>query len=68
VTEEMVEPFLEGMTLSDAMSAKKIYICDLKVMEGVDGVHNLKVNIWTLRCMAYFNKQHCTVNDNFKIC
>ncbi|XP_064634877.1 allene oxide synthase-lipoxygenase protein-like [Lineus longissimus] len=38
VTDEMVEPFLEGMKLSAAMEAKKIYICDLKVMVGIDGL------------------------------
>ena len=30
----MVEPFLEGLSLQDAISMNKIYICDLVVLEG----------------------------------
>lgn len=30
VTAEMVEPFLEGITLEEAMKNKKIYIVNLK--------------------------------------
>ena len=30
VTPEMVEPFLEGITLDEAMKNKKIYIVNLK--------------------------------------
>ncbi|XP_064630089.1 allene oxide synthase-lipoxygenase protein-like [Lineus longissimus] len=39
----MVEPFLQGKTLTDALKAKKIYICDLKIMEGIPGNNHLKV-------------------------
>ena len=32
----MVEPFLEGLSLQDAISMNKIYICDLVVLEGLN--------------------------------
>ena len=35
VTSEMVEPFLEGITLSEAIEKNMIYIVDLQVLEGV---------------------------------
>ena len=35
VTAEMVEPFLDGMTLEDAMKNKKIYIVNLKKLSDV---------------------------------
>ena len=45
VINEMVETFLEGMSLSEAMAAKKIYKCDLKVLEGIEGRGDLKVSL-----------------------
>lgn len=35
VTAEMVEPFLDGMTLEDALKNKKIYIVNLKKLTEV---------------------------------
>jgi hypothetical protein len=31
----MLEPFLEGLSLEDALEAKKIFIIDLEILEGV---------------------------------
>ncbi|KAI8492300.1 Arachidonate 5-lipoxygenase [Branchiostoma belcheri] len=36
VTGEMVEPFLEGRTLDDALQARRIFIVNYKVMEDLD--------------------------------
>ncbi|XP_033111083.1 arachidonate 5-lipoxygenase-like [Anneissia japonica] len=36
VTADMVEPFLEGLTLDDALVNKRIFIIDYHVMEGID--------------------------------
>ncbi|CAH1793216.1 unnamed protein product [Owenia fusiformis] len=35
VTPVMVEPFLEGQTLKACLESKKIYIMDLKILEGI---------------------------------
>ncbi|CAH1793219.1 unnamed protein product [Owenia fusiformis] len=35
VTPVMVEPFLEGQTLEACLESKKIYIMDLKILEGI---------------------------------
>ncbi|XP_074658773.1 allene oxide synthase-lipoxygenase protein-like [Tubulanus polymorphus] len=35
VTEEMVSPIIEGSTLSGLIDAKRLYIIDLKILEGI---------------------------------
>ncbi|XP_048579793.1 polyunsaturated fatty acid 5-lipoxygenase isoform X2 [Nematostella vectensis] len=35
VTSEMVEPFLDGMTLEEAINAKRIYICNLITLSDI---------------------------------
>ncbi|EDV27172.1 uncharacterized protein TRIADDRAFT_50085 [Trichoplax adhaerens] len=35
VTNEMVSPFLEGFTLDEALAKKKLFICDLTMLEDV---------------------------------
>ena len=36
VTAEMVEPFLEGKTMEDAMKKKKLYLMDLTYMSDIE--------------------------------
>ena len=49
VTAEMVEPFLDGMTLEDAMKNKKIYIVNLKRLSDVMCRFNRVVSkLWNL--------------------
>ncbi|XP_023930539.1 allene oxide synthase-lipoxygenase protein-like [Lingula anatina] len=43
VTAEMVEPFLEGLTLKQALDAKRLFIIDLKILEGIR--HNPETEI-----------------------
>ena len=45
VTSDMVEPFLEGMTLDQAIQKKKIYIADLEVLYGLTSHKENQVNI-----------------------
>ena len=40
----MVEPFLEGNSLEDALEAKKIYILDYAVLDGIKCSHGRKVD------------------------
>lgn len=35
VTDEELKPFLEGMTISEAISKKRLFIIDLEVLEGI---------------------------------
>lgn len=35
VTNEMVQPFLEGMTLKEALEKNRIFICDLELLENI---------------------------------
>ena len=44
VSSEMVEPFLEGFTLEEAMEHRKIYIVDLKVLENLCCKNERKVS------------------------
>ena len=44
-TSDMVEPFLEGMTLDEALQKKKIYIADLEVLYGLTSHKEIQVNI-----------------------
>lgn len=43
VTAEMVEPFLEGQTLEEAMDERKIYIVDHSFMKDLQCTNNRKV-------------------------
>lgn len=45
VTSDIVEPFLEGMTLDQAIQKKKIYIADLEVLYGLTSHKENQVNI-----------------------
>ncbi|XP_056021366.1 polyunsaturated fatty acid 5-lipoxygenase-like [Ostrea edulis] len=38
VTEEMIKPFLEGLTLSQAINDKRLFIIDLNILEGISVV------------------------------
>lgn len=33
VTSDMVEPFLEGMTLNEALNQNKIFMVDMKILD-----------------------------------
>lgn len=35
VTDEELKPFLEGMTISEAISKKRLFIIDLETLEGI---------------------------------
>ncbi|XP_055893478.1 polyunsaturated fatty acid 5-lipoxygenase-like isoform X2 [Biomphalaria glabrata] len=35
VTDELLQPLLEGYTIAEAIADKKLFICDLKVLEGI---------------------------------
>ncbi|XP_076446963.1 allene oxide synthase-lipoxygenase protein-like [Babylonia areolata] len=35
VTDEILEPLLEGLTIQQALDQKRLFICDLKIMEGL---------------------------------
>ncbi|KAI8773416.1 arachidonate 12-lipoxygenase, 12R-type, partial [Biomphalaria glabrata] len=35
VSDDLVGPFLEGLTLDEAIRKKKLFMCDLKVLEGI---------------------------------
>ncbi|XP_062589056.1 polyunsaturated fatty acid 5-lipoxygenase-like [Saccostrea cucullata] len=35
VTEEMIKPFLDGLTLSQAISDKRLFIIDLEILDGI---------------------------------
>lgn len=44
MTAEMVEPFLEGKTLDEAMEKKKIYLLDLMYLADIECTANRKVH------------------------
>ena len=44
VTAEMVEPFLEGKTMEDAMKKKKLYLMDLTYMSDIECSAGRKVS------------------------
>lgn len=44
VTPEMVEPFLEDLTLEEALEKKRIFIVDLKILEGISTREGLQVS------------------------
>lgn len=35
VTNELLKPFLEGLTIEEAISKKRLFICDLEILEGL---------------------------------
>ncbi|XP_005095778.2 allene oxide synthase-lipoxygenase protein [Aplysia californica] len=35
VTDDLLKPLLEGLTIKDAIDQKRLFMCDLKVMEGL---------------------------------
>ncbi|KAK7498738.1 hypothetical protein BaRGS_00010115, partial [Batillaria attramentaria] len=35
VTDEMLKPLLQGLTLQEALDQKRLFICDLKILEGL---------------------------------
>ncbi|CAG2234156.1 ALOX5 [Mytilus edulis] len=43
VTEDMIKPFLEGKTMSQAMDGKKLFIVDLAILEGCPTKHDYLV-------------------------
>lgn len=38
VTEELIKPFLEGMTMRQAMKENKLFIIDLAILEGCPAI------------------------------
>ncbi len=55
-TSDMLEPFLDGMTLDEALAAKSIYMVDLKVL------HKLKCpagRVVRVICVIQVLGQHC---------
>ncbi|KAI8492266.1 Arachidonate 5-lipoxygenase [Branchiostoma belcheri] len=43
VTAEMVEPFLQGLSLEDALGSKRLYMVDLTILEGTECTNNRKL-------------------------
>ncbi|CAG2249787.1 ALOX5 [Mytilus edulis] len=54
VTEEMVQPFLEGKTIEQAMAAKRLFIIDLAILEGCPAKSD-EVVITCPFALFYFN-------------
>ena len=50
----MVEPFLDNMTLQEAISKKRIFIVDLTVLEKVDQDHPDKYKVTSSMRADYF--------------
>lgn len=44
VTAEMIEPFLEGKTMKDALDSKKLYLLDLTYMAQIQCAADRKVH------------------------
>ena len=49
VTAEMVEPFLDGMTLDEALEKRRIFVVDLEVLD------KLECNMQRVVCLKYFS-------------
>lgn len=79
VTDEELKPFLEGMTISEAISKKRLFIIDLEILEGITcveghvvsrneslklGQHNFKV--YCFRNPAKFHRQKYYYRHAFK--
>lgn len=45
VTEESIKECLEGLTLSEAMSKKRLFIVDLEILDGITCVEGYIVRI-----------------------
>ncbi|KAH9509998.1 Arachidonate 12-lipoxygenase, 12R-type [Bulinus truncatus] len=43
VTDDLVKPFLGGLTLQEAINQKRLFICDLQVLEGLTVKQNRKM-------------------------
>ncbi|KAH9509993.1 hypothetical protein Btru_044798 [Bulinus truncatus] len=43
VTDDLVKPFLGGLTLQEAINQKRLFICDLQVLEGLPVKQNRKM-------------------------
>ncbi|XP_076117180.1 allene oxide synthase-lipoxygenase protein-like [Mytilus galloprovincialis] len=54
VTEDMIKPFLEGKTMSQAVDGKKLFIVDLAILEGCPTKHDYLVMTCPL-ALFYFN-------------
>lgn len=44
VTDELLKPFLEGMTILEAISKKRLFIIDLEILEGITCVEGYVVS------------------------
>ena len=64
VSNELVQPFLEQMTLQEALSKKRIFIVDLTFLENVTVDHPDKFQVWFLFGYnpIWYVITHCTIH------
>lgn len=74
VTDEELKPFLEGMTISEAISKKRLFIIDLEILEGITCVEGhvvsrnelLNFKVYCFRNPAKFHRQKYYYRHAFK--
>lgn len=47
VTDEMVAPFIDGLTIQEAIEKKILYIVDLSILDGIKCKNDRTVSMWS---------------------